>query len=418
MSAVPLACLSSVKRSPNSYGGKPLRPEVLPMYSDTVFHGDNSWSMNSMGRAPQVGAKHFAEKYRDFGKNSQHTKNHLTFGVFSDNYVEVFAGDPSTLTGADVMRCQQSMVPTNSTKFYDTAVSQLVAQKKRVLAEYALLPKEVKDLLPLKQFAAVVMAFLTDGEDNQSVLCDEAALKRANTRHQTQLGAKILFLAANMSAEDVGAKYGIDAEDCLQMGSDEHYAEGAMQAVTSACLRGASCPSQQADGSVPARPTFSGIERQRSCGAAEALRYAPRPAPVGGRQCTAPVKGCNGRYFQPKGQPNGAPPPPPFGGGGVPMLAHAAAVRAGGNVPPRPPGLGRGYAGGGGRGCAGGGGRGCAGGGGRGCAGGSLGNVRGPFQSPLSGNGQQWAAAALLPIAASLPDSDDDLDDDSGDDSS
>jgi len=186
------------------------------------------------------------------------------------------------------------------TRFYDSAIEQLAAQAKRIRASYATLSLAVRRLVPLDQYAAVVFATLTDGQDNMSNLCDGPALKRAFNRHKVEFGAKILFIAANMSAEDVGESYGIDGDACLQMGSDQLHSQEAFKAVTSACLRQASCSVPQYF-SVPLRPTFTGLERMTSCGTSEAQRYgAYRTHPVQGRQCTVPVKCTKGNFVQPK----------------------------------------------------------------------------------------------------------------------
>ena len=88
-----------------------------------------------------------------------------------------------------------------------------------------------------------------------------------------------------MSAEDVGASYGLDEDACLQMGSDQLHSQEAFRAVTGACLREASSSGPPSYRSVPSRPTFTGLERMTSCGINEAQRYNYTSAP------SAPVKG-------------------------------------------------------------------------------------------------------------------------------
>jgi len=383
---ITLAALGHVKRVPDPETGELLRPPAPGLYSDTVFVGDHSGSMASMGRAPEDGGRQFAEQYHDLGKsNTGQTPTHLSFVVFSTTAREVFVGDPSSLTQQQIDQCAYSMRPTNLTRFFDTAVEQLVAQSKRIREAYAALPARTRRLIPLNKFAAVVFATLTDGLDNMSNLCDAAALNRAFKRHKSEFGAKILFIAANMSAVKVGATYGIDADECLQMGADQEHSQEAFAAVTTACMRGASSgAANSAPSRVPPRPTFSTGARQRSCGVAEAARYGTA-LPAFGRQCTVPVQSAKGSLIQPMGSM--APPPPrPVRGGLQRQYAMNPFPGYGGGAM-------RGCAGGGGgRGCAGGGGgRGCAGGGGRGHAG------PGPYQ--------------VQSHASTLPQSDDNLSD-------
>ncbi len=281
-----LSCLSHVKRANVSKTAQIKRPDCSSVYSDTCFLGDHSGSMSTMGRAPEDGARLFAEQYRDLGMtNKEQTPTHLVFAVFSNTCVEVYSGDPANLTQKQIDRCAYSMRPTRMTRFYDSAIEQLTAQAKRIRDSYATLPLETRRLVPLDQYASVVFATLTDGYDNMSTLCDGAALKRAFDRHKTEFGAKILFIAANMSAEDVGASYGLDEDACLQMGSDQLHSQEAFRAVTGACLREASSSGPPSYRSVPSRPTFTGLERMTSCGINEAQRYNYTSAP------SAPVKG-------------------------------------------------------------------------------------------------------------------------------
>ena len=272
----PLACLGNVKRIPDPETNVIKRPDCPGLYSDTCFLGDNSGSMSSMGRSPEDGARLLAEQYKALGiANRGQTPTSLVFAVFSTTCVEVYAGDPGKLTQKQIDRCAYSMRPTNMTRFYDSAIEQLSAQAKRIRASYANLPLAVRRLVPLNQYAAVVFATLTDGQDNMSNLCDGPALKRAFDRHKAEFDAKIIFIAANMSAEDVGESYGIDKDSCLQMGSDQLHSQEAFKSVTNACLREASCGDPPSYNSA----TFTSLERMTSCSISEAQRYS---APVQG----------------------------------------------------------------------------------------------------------------------------------------
>ena len=265
----PLACLGNVKRIPDPETNVIKRPDCPGLYSDTCFLGDNSGSMSSMGRSPEDGARLLAEQYKALGvANSGQTPTCLVFAVFSTTCVEVYVGDPGNLTQKQIDLCAYSMRPTDMTRFYDSAVEQLSAQAKRIRASYANLPVAVRRLVPLDQYAAVVFATLTDGYDNMSKVCDGPSLKRAFDRHKAEFGAKIIFIAANMSAEYVGESYGIDKNSCLQMGSDQLHSQEAFRAVTNACLREAS-----ADPPSYNSATFTSLERMTSCSLREAKRY-------------------------------------------------------------------------------------------------------------------------------------------------
>lgn len=233
MSTSSLLCMDSIKRMNNE------RPTVTLMYSDTVFHGDNSASMSSMGDSPSMGARTFVEKYKHMSIDLK-SDIHLVFGVFSDKYIEVYNGNPKDMTDEEILKCEQSMNPKDMTKFYDTTIEQLVNQGKRIEKKYNELSKETRNLVPLDKYANVVFAILTDGVDNASYEHDSEALKEYIHNHKTKYNASILFMAANMSAIDVGNKYGLNKEDCLQMGSDPTYSLNAMNSLTNVCSRRAS----------------------------------------------------------------------------------------------------------------------------------------------------------------------------------
>ena len=315
----PLSCIGHVKRGED---GK--RPLVPGLYSDTVFHGDNSGSMASMGRAPEDGGREFAKQYRDFSNANNDSETHLTFGVFSTDYVKVFSGDPGEMTEQDVDQCARAMRPTNSTCFYDTAVGQLKAQAVRVRQKYDELPRHIKRLVPKREFASVVFATLTDGQDNMSTLCGEEDLKVAFSEHKEEFGATILFLAANMNAQEVGSRYGLDYNNCLQMGSDQTYSAGAFKAVTQVALREASSGRQCSSLEPPPPPMFTTCLRQQSCSQAEATSYGAQIPGMSGnvpRSATAPTN--NGRIPLLRQ----VPPPPPvprlFNRQGAPGPPHA-----------------------------------------------------------------------------------------------
>ena len=259
-----LSCLSHVKRS-----GSSIRPDAPPLYTDTVFHGDNSGSMSSMGSAPQKGAIDFGKEYKKLGEKTDHS-SHLTFGVFSTNYLKVFSGNPRDLTDGIIEQFGSAMFPTNSTCFFDTTIKQIKAQQKRVLKAYSKLPVATRNLVNLNNFASVVFTIMTDGEDNYSTKYDCRSLRSFLLEHQEKYGAKIMFIAANMSAEQVGDNYGIPKGNCLQMGSDPYYAGIAMTNLTAACVRQSSQPNSSLS---PPPPAFTLVQQVSSCSYNEYTQY-------------------------------------------------------------------------------------------------------------------------------------------------
>ena len=126
-----------------------------------------------------------------------------------------------------------------------------------------------------------------------------------------------------MNAEEVGHRYGVDAGQCLQMGSDYATGSGALKSMTACALR---CASQQ-----PAPPAFTGMERTASCSVSEAQRY-------GARVSTAPVTDAENktagrlvnRRIQNLRQP--AYPPTPFPGTVLQRCNAATNLRVPANV--------------------------------------------------------------------------------------
>lgn len=259
MSKSSLSCMHSVKRMNNK------RSNPSPLYSDTVFHGDHSGSMSSMGDSPSIGAREFVEKYKKMSGDVDYNI-HLVFGVFSNDYSEIYNGSPTHMTDEDIDNCEKAMVPTNMTNFYDTTIDQLDKQGARIERKYNELSKKTRELVPLDTFASVVFAILTDGCDNVSTTYDSKTLKEKLAHHKKKYGASILFMAANMSAIDVGNMYGLKEEECLQMGSDPHYSLGAMNSITHACIR-------QASGSLD-NSVITPLMRMASCSQEENDMYS------------------------------------------------------------------------------------------------------------------------------------------------
>ena len=224
-----LSCLNAIKRTNQT------RPMVKPLYSDTVFHGDHSHSMISMGDSPMKGGRMFVEKYRKMALEEDYDM-HLVYGVFSDNYTEIYNGNTKNITNINIDECEKAMTPSGMTKFYDTAIEQLEKQAERIETRYHSLPTKVKKLVDLNTFSSVVFAILTDGDDNLSIQ-NAYVLKKHLENHKKKYGTRIIFMAANMNAVNIGQSYGLNKDECLQMGSDPHYSFNAMNNMTDACIR-------------------------------------------------------------------------------------------------------------------------------------------------------------------------------------
>lgn len=252
--------LSSINHVKRSNGLRPL-PPAFKVFAR--FHGDASGSMVSMGDAPKEGAKNFVTQYRDFAKKHPNTTT-LDFVTFSETTKHSYSGKADNLKDLDITRCMSDMNPTYSTKLYDTTIAAITQMKTTIDHAYDSLSSETKKLISKRDFS-VVFALLTDGMDNRS-FSNREDMRQTIMDFKKNYGAECIFLAANMSAENVGMDYGFDPTSCLQMGSDPHHAENAMKSMTSACLRSSS---QNSSGLK-----FTKVERQVSCGVAESQLYS------------------------------------------------------------------------------------------------------------------------------------------------
>jgi hypothetical protein len=73
-------------------------------------------------------------------------------------------------------------------------------------------------------------------------------------------------VAANMSAENIGMKYGINRENCLQMGTSYIDGKGAFESIVNCSLRYSSSSNIN-------NRSFTKLERSKSCNEAEALKF-------------------------------------------------------------------------------------------------------------------------------------------------
>lgn len=183
-------------------------------YSDIVFVGDRSGSMQSMGSAPQDGVREFLEAQRTL-LNTEKKDVHVTVTVFDDLAETPFSGFCSTLTDADIERCVGAMLPRNCTRLFDTVIEAIDAQHQRMQQRGG------NDDVQL-------IALFTDGQDNQS----QATAKQMNAavRQHRARGAVCQFLAANQDAIATGTSYGFAADSSMQVTPTRAHASSAFGA--------------------------------------------------------------------------------------------------------------------------------------------------------------------------------------------
>ena len=229
-----LSCLSHVKRS--SYSNS--RPAPPTLYTDVVWCGDRSGSMSSMGQAPIQGAKTFIKDHR---KNAKQMKNiigyHIDYTTFDDTATTKNYTNAANITDQNITDDSLNMVPRGTTKFYDTAIACISRQQKRLDNVKKNLTDAQKRLYyENSHLINAVFATFTDGHDNASI-ADSDALKRAIQKHEDEYGVVCMFLAANISAEECGERFGFNQGNCMQMGSDPITSSFALRSCSAAMTR-------------------------------------------------------------------------------------------------------------------------------------------------------------------------------------
>ena len=229
-----LSCLSHVKRTTSNDS----RPTPPTLYTDVVWCGDRSGSMSSMGPTPVQGAKTFMKDHR---RNAQQMKNiigyHIDYTTFDDIATTKNYTNAANITDDEIINDSFNMVPRGTTKFYDTAIACISRQQKR-------LDNVKKNLTYIQKrlyyenshLINSVFATFTDGYDNASI-ANSDALRRAIQKHEEEYGVVCMFLAANISAEECGERFGFNQANCMQMGSDPITSSVALRSCSAAMTR-------------------------------------------------------------------------------------------------------------------------------------------------------------------------------------
>ena len=205
---------------------------------------DGSGSMTSMGNAPPEQILQLMQDQRKLALESG-IKIYFSLTVFSsqstimiDN-VDLSDPDYQIPTFSDI---RDMLSPSGLTRFYDTVIERVAAQKVQAKLIFKKLPYAVRCLNPMINRIIYV---LTDGDDNQSDT-RIADLRNCLNTNKTQNGFTAVFLAANIgNAEVIGEQMGFDADTSLTIGNDPHYASVGMNHATSllrACSGGCTPP--------------------------------------------------------------------------------------------------------------------------------------------------------------------------------
>ena len=229
-----LSCLSHVKRTPSN----DRRPAPPTLYTDVVWCGDRSGSMASMGPTPVQGAKTFMKDHR---KNAQQMKNiigyHIDYTTFDDIATTKNYTNAANITDQDIDDDSLNMVPRGTTKFYDTAIGCISRQQKRLdNVKNNLTDAQKRLYYENSHLINAVFATFTDGHDNASI-ANSDVLKRAIQKHEDDYGVACMFLAANISAEECGERFGFNQANCMQMGSDPVTSSFALRSCSAAMTR-------------------------------------------------------------------------------------------------------------------------------------------------------------------------------------
>lgn len=229
-----------------------------PLMVDVTFVGDRSGSMVSMGDGLIEGATKFVKSHSELAKNGESTTNYNIKVVSFDNVpTQIYDGNATDFfeNPENTDRLHKGLEPRGTTRLYDTIINEAMAQNKRVTQFRNSLHPSV---LALNPRIVVILAVLTDGEDNVSS-CRSSEVRAIITHHIKEFDATCQFIAANQNANMSGARMGFPVETCLQMDADPEHAAAAMESVTYSCIRTISGES----------PHFSDIERTSSA------RYMP-----------------------------------------------------------------------------------------------------------------------------------------------
>lgn len=206
---------------------------TLPLITDVTLVVDQSASMAVRGLAQSVrdGIRSFLQEQTSGNDKG----NHIRVVTFCDRAEVALSGTANVLNASNFDDCAAAYAPSGCTRLIDTVLEEVSAQRARVEARVAAWPPAVRALDPAR---AVVLAVLTDGQDNQSKRSPQE-LHTAIEEHR-QWGAVCQFIAANQDAVQVGAGLGFSEDLCLQMDATPDCASGALRAASLAIGRATS----------------------------------------------------------------------------------------------------------------------------------------------------------------------------------
>ena len=227
-----LSCFSHVKRVLNE-NGNILRPSVPALIVVQELIVDRSYSMKWLGAAPAQGTLHFINEQKMIAQKTG-AKIYFSLTSFDDTattYIDNVRIETVNPTSAEMTAM---ILPRGNTLLVDTVYARLCAMRTKIETIVKSLPREIRELKPKM---TVVVAVITDGQDNKSKLCTDAQLNTLITKKRAE-GFAILFLAANQDAIQTAKKWGI-TPDCAQT-------FGATPMKTQACFKSASAASARA----------------------------------------------------------------------------------------------------------------------------------------------------------------------------
>ena len=288
-----LSCLFHVKRVADE-GGNLLRPPVPALIVVEELIVDRSYSMRYLGTAPTEGLLAFIAEQKRLALETG-SKVYFSLTSFDDSATTYIDSVPIEQVNPTPMELLKIIKPRGATLLVDTMYARLCAMDSTVKSVVASLSREIRDLKPK---ITIIVAAITDGDDNRSILCTDADLNALITKKREE-GFTILFLAANQDAIKTAKKWNIDP-DCAQT-------FGATETHTKACFRSASAAATRASSGYA--PAFTKRERQSTAPAQAVLvsQYQAR-AGGGGPAGRRAARGCAGGGGARVGI--WAPPPP------------------------------------------------------------------------------------------------------------
>ena len=241
-----LSCLFHVKRVPDEDGNL-LRPPVPALIVVQEMVVDRSGSMIALGTAPTEGVIGFIAEQKKLAQDTG-AQVFFTLTSFDDTSTTWIDNVPIEQVDPTSKEMVAMIKPRGSTLLVDTMYTRLCVIASKVTAIVKSLPREIRDLKPK---VTVIMAVITDGDDNMSKMWTDTDLHALITKKRAE-GFAVLFLGANQDAINTAKKWGIAAA-CAQT-------FGATEAKTRACFKSASAAAVRASSGAP--PRFTKRERQ------------------------------------------------------------------------------------------------------------------------------------------------------------